>query len=636
MATHFSTRVPHDLGDPVLNTWILWWNARAVPFTARWWSPPILIPIDGALALSEHLAGLGIFATPIQLLGGTPLLAYNLCIVLSYALSGWFAYLLVFRLTGSRMAGICSGIAYATAPYRAGQLSHVQVLTSQWMPAVLLGMHEYVSTGLRRWLVLFAAAWLLQALSNGYYLLFFPVLIALWLGWFGGWRRSSRRARALLAVWVAASVPLVPVLLEYRHVHSTLGLARMPGEVARFSATFGSFLHAPPMLALWPTASVPSQEDYLFPGITAIVVTTLGLLAVVKRRRAAADGTRPESDQDHALEFYAVAAVAMWACAFGPGQESNEPTAWLRPYHWLAMLPGYEGLRVPARFAMLGALCISISVGLAVARVAALGRRASHAIATLCLVGLALDGWMQPVPSGTPPPRAILPPPAEAPVLELPADDARVNVAAMYRAMDHGRPIVNGYSGYVPPHYAILSLALRRGDSSPLGYLARGRPLIIIVNDQFDAGGEFKSMVEGVPSIERMGTTSAGTIFRLPAQPRDAGPITGAALLSQLRDAGGQRLEIDLGTVQVVRGIGFNLRWHYAELGERLLIERSDDGQVWQEAWRGWTGALAVQAAIEDPLVAPVRVPLRDLRARYLRIYPAPKWLAREITVIGP
>ena len=206
----------------------------------------------------------------------------------------------------------------------------------------------------------------------------------------------------------------------------------------------------------------------------------------------------------------------------------------------------------------------------------------------------------------------------------------------MYRAMDHGRPIVNGYSGYVPPHYAILSLALRRGDSSPLGYLARGRPLIIIVNDQFDAGGEFKSMVEGLPSIERMGTTSAGTLFRLPAQPRDPDTIAGATLPSTLRDAGGQRLEIDLGNVLTVRGIVFNLRWHYPELGERLLIERSDDGQVWQEAWRGWTGALAVRAAIEEPLLAPVRVPLRDIRARYLRIYPAPKWLAREIAVIGP
>ena len=54
----------------------------------------------GALALSEHLAGLSLFATPIQLAGGSPLLAYNVCLILSYALSGWFAYLLVLPAHG--------------------------------------------------------------------------------------------------------------------------------------------------------------------------------------------------------------------------------------------------------------------------------------------------------------------------------------------------------------------------------------------------------------------------------------------------------------------------------------------------------------------------------------------------------
>ena len=113
LTTHLSGRVPHDLGDPLLNTWILWWNAHAVPFTARWWSPPILIPVRGALALSEHLAGLGLFSTPVQLLGGSPLLAYNVCLLLSCALSGWFAYLLVMRLTDSTPAAIVAG---ATEP----------------------------------------------------------------------------------------------------------------------------------------------------------------------------------------------------------------------------------------------------------------------------------------------------------------------------------------------------------------------------------------------------------------------------------------------------------------------------------------------------------------------------------------
>ena len=29
---HLSSALPSDLGDPILETWILWWNAHAVPF----------------------------------------------------------------------------------------------------------------------------------------------------------------------------------------------------------------------------------------------------------------------------------------------------------------------------------------------------------------------------------------------------------------------------------------------------------------------------------------------------------------------------------------------------------------------------------------------------------------------------
>ena len=68
LARHLSTRIPHDPGDPILNIWLLWWNAHAIPFSERWWNPPIFIPMRGALALSEHLAGIGLFTTPVQLL----------------------------------------------------------------------------------------------------------------------------------------------------------------------------------------------------------------------------------------------------------------------------------------------------------------------------------------------------------------------------------------------------------------------------------------------------------------------------------------------------------------------------------------------------------------------------------------
>ena len=238
----------------------------------------------GALALSEHLAGLTIISSPVQLLGGSPVLAYNISFLASFALSGWFTYLLVYRLTGSIAAGIVAGIAYGFAPFRAGQLAHLQVLTSQWLPLQLLAMHAYLTDRRRRWLVVCGGAWLLQGLSNGYYLLFAPVLTVLWLAWFPRWRRDTRSGLELAAAWGTASLLFVPFLLKYREVHGALGLTRLAEEIVRFSAQPASFLNAPSMLAFWSPRNPLAAEDFLFPGVTVIVVILAAAIVCLARR----------------------------------------------------------------------------------------------------------------------------------------------------------------------------------------------------------------------------------------------------------------------------------------------------------------------------------------------------------------
>ena len=37
LITVLDSRVPHDLGDPLLSTWNLWWNAQHVAFSSAWW-----------------------------------------------------------------------------------------------------------------------------------------------------------------------------------------------------------------------------------------------------------------------------------------------------------------------------------------------------------------------------------------------------------------------------------------------------------------------------------------------------------------------------------------------------------------------------------------------------------------------
>ncbi len=184
--------LPGDRADPVLNAWILWWGTQAAPLTERWWNAPAFHPHLGTLAYSEHLLGLLPIAAPLQWLTGSPVVTYNVTFLLTFVLSGAAAYVLGRELTGRRDAAWIAGLAYAFAPYRMSQIAHLQVLASFWMPLALAALHRYARDRRPRWLAAFAGATLMQGLTNGYYLAYFPVLVGLWALWFSrgaGWWR---------------------------------------------------------------------------------------------------------------------------------------------------------------------------------------------------------------------------------------------------------------------------------------------------------------------------------------------------------------------------------------------------------------------------------------------------------------
>jgi hypothetical protein len=284
---------------------------------------------------------------------------------------------------------------------------------------------------------------------------------------------------------------------------------------------------------------------------------------------------------------------------------------------------------------MPGVLCLALAAACSLAWFLRRAGAWRTAVAVALLAGISLEGLTERVPVVMPPPRVELAAMPGAAVIEIPVDDPLVSVSAQYRARFHGRPLINGYSGHAPYHYRILSLALWRGDSSVLNYLARERPLVIVVNTSADRGG-FRNMIESLPSVSLLNVTGAGPMFLLPRQPSNNLMAPGVDVLpAKVRDMGSSRIVIDFGSPRSVSAIEFPLRARYADLAERILIEASDDGRQWREAWLGWTGEFALDAALSDPLVAPVRIPIPETRTRYLRIYPASAWMEQEISVRG-
>ena len=775
--------LPSDAGDPILNTWILSWNARSLPFTTDWWNAPVFYPAEGVLAFSENLLGLSILSTPVIWLTNNPLLAYNLVFLLSFPLSGAAAYLLAFELTRRRDAAWVAGLLFAFCPYRMEQLSHLQVLVSFWMPLALFGLQVYLRDGRARWLVLFGSALLFQGLSNLYFLLFFPVLVAMWLLWFtptvGRWRTLA----CVGIAWVVASLPLVPLLLTYQAVHDRFSFVRSPGEMREYSADVMALFSASSLLSLWGWLDhFKRAEGSLFPGLTVVLlvglalarrrwrgldrevtwltklravlgIATVGLALVLASRLAFGPWkmsllgigfsvTRWENtlslvvlfglafgllsphlirakwwrsagfcllagavvwrlalgpfptfmsvvvlfglafgllsphlmrakSRRSAFGFYLLAGAVMWMLTLGPVPRfMGEPFLYQSPYAWLMVLPGFDGLRVPARFWMLAVVCLSTAGGLAYARlVPSSSRRWSVASIALVTVGGLSDTWINSMPIAELPARsAILERfPAAGPVLELPLDSGNGAWGAMYRSMFHGRPIVNGASGHSAPHYPALVGTLASFDGTMLTELSRLGVRDVRIDRAADVDGAYRRYVSRHPGAQLVAEGDGEAVYRLSPATRPTadirsgpeipierleanvnddrlGRLTDHDLLTRW-DTGpqvaGRELRLDLGEVRLIGAISMSLGSFTDDFPRQLLVEISPDGTEWIEVWRGPTAAKAVMAALIDPVEMSLDIPVNGRAARFARLRllggdPVFYWSIAELRVFAP
>ena len=113
-------------GDPLLNAWILGWDAdRLRHGLSGLWTAPPFYPYPDTLAYSEHLLGIAVPLAPIYWLTGNAVLLYNVALIGSFALAGIGMYLLARDLTGRRDAAILAALAFMWCPNRAPQVTHL-------------------------------------------------------------------------------------------------------------------------------------------------------------------------------------------------------------------------------------------------------------------------------------------------------------------------------------------------------------------------------------------------------------------------------------------------------------------------------------------------------------------------------
>ena len=292
------TQIAGSLGDNLYFIWQIGWFKQAIfdlgqlPFQSHL----LNFPFGYNLATSEIAPLQLAFALPFALKGEL-VLGYNFSILLTFVLAGLTMSYWVHHLTGSRLAGLASGTAYAFLPYHIAHFlsGHLNISAIQWFPLFFWGFTAILTEkkySIRN-ILLLAAGLSGIALSSQYYLyMTFLISGMLLLAYFLFMRRDQILNWDIWKQFILAGLIAVPALavgiLPYYLVHQGSGSGRTLEDVMTFSASLTDFVlpFTRQMLAgKWVWQHFPRNlwnEATLYLGIPLLIFACVGF---AKRRQ---------------------------------------------------------------------------------------------------------------------------------------------------------------------------------------------------------------------------------------------------------------------------------------------------------------------------------------------------------------
>jgi hypothetical protein len=450
--------------DPPLQVWVMRWVQHALATNPRGlYNANIFYPLDNTLAYTDSNVPAALLGAPFFILTGNAILTYNILLLGTFVLAGTGMCALVAHLTGNRAVGFLAGLAYAFLPYRYDHIWHLNQLSHAWTPWAVLALLALVRR--QTWLaaLTFGALAAIQVVSSFYvgFQLAFATGILLLAALIAERQARTWRflARLLLAGAVFAAITL-PLALPYLKVRDEQGLTRALDDARFAGAMPGSYLKVPLNNHAWGWLNpehILGGEDTLFPGGLALLGAATGLWAGLRRRRALT------------IALLLIAALA-FIVSLGPTWNARGGGTAPLPYQFLyAHFPFFGAMRYPSRFGVLADFAIVVLAGFGAAwawerlgpRLRATGHRQVGALATgtvalLLLVELfaapvrvermgtdpansANASWL----AAQPDPGAVMHFPQNLPGQAANADD-------MLYATRYWRPLVYGYSGFIP------------------------------------------------------------------------------------------------------------------------------------------------------------------------------------------
>ncbi len=371
----YPARMMLDAGagtDAYIGVWNLWWTRTALE---QGWNPyetrMIFAPHGTSLALHSYSFLYGLASLPLQYLLGAvaPALSpreqlfvvYNLLLVVSFTLSGYFTYRLAMEETGNRAAAVIAGLVFAYGNFRFANTVRSHVMPGELVVLAAWAWVRLLKVPSARRLVLWAGAMILLVYGSLELAAYTTVLILI-LG-IGAVRNVRfpalwRLVPAVAAACAGSVLLLLPLITALIRRLSEGGAGFPSGMALFFSADVLDFVLPNPRHPIWGepfrrlTGVFHLGDDGfgLSIGLTAVVLFTLSAGIMLRRR---------------VDRRWFWAAIVLLVLSLGPGLHIAGYVVPLLPlpYDLVSRLLPFLGMsHTPIRYMAVASLCISMTI----------------------------------------------------------------------------------------------------------------------------------------------------------------------------------------------------------------------------------------------------------------------------------
>jgi hypothetical protein len=422
-------------------------------------------------------------------------------------------YYLVVYLTNDRRAACLAAVCFAFCPYVFAHTSHVQLMMTFGLPFSMLAFHRVADARTAGRGAILGVTLTAQAVACGYYGVFVVLIVGVAVLTVASIRRLWLDVRYWTAIGVAAAVALgtvMPVLIPYVELQR-IGFSRSLEQADLYSAAWSTYLASSAYAHAWMLPHLPPWKEVAFPGFVATGLGVLGLWC----------GRRVRSAEVTSV-YGIIAVLALWA-SFGP-----RAGLYTLLYN---TIPIFSLLRASQRFALVVDFSLCVLAGTAAASLLARLRNGTAVAAALVLVAigeLAVPLDMPKAPPLDPAYHVLAGLPSGA-LIEMPFYYPEVGLYQhanyMLASTSHWRPLVNGYSDYIPSDFYENVMTLAAFPSYPALKILERQHVRYAMFHMYGYNGENRRDVldrlkQFAPYVRPVYTTPTTRLYEITGYPR--------------------------------------------------------------------------------------------------------------------